>query len=498
MNRQKALINISVSVLLKIVLLTISLFSRRFLLSSLGSEAVGLYSIYVSVIGFLAIAELGIGSAITFTMYKPIVEKEIDKVSALYYLYKKIYNILSIIVFLIGLVALPFIPYLAKDYTGNYDIYFTYFLFLLATVITYIFAYKTSFINAHMDNYITVLIYSVGKIIEAVLQIFILIYWQSFTLFIMTTLISNFIQLIATEIIFKLNYSKLLNTNKFISHDSKEDLFKKVKAMFFHKIGTILVNTTDSLIISAFISVSVLGVYSIYVLIVTSMINVINLFFTSITSVIGHSYAKNDFDNFYKEFKFTYTLNCIIGIVFFLGFYAIIDNLIELIFTSDILISNTIVKVISINYFIQFMRSAVLSFRDASGTFYQDRYKPLIEGIVNLALSLIAVQYLGIFGVVLATIITNIFITHLVEPYVLFRYGLYQNVRKHYFINYLSIILFISTLYVYDLINFSGSDILIIDLIINGFTSVFISGIISILIWVIYTRKFTSKAIVEE
>ena len=308
MNRRKALINISVSILLKIVLLIISLFSRKFLLSNLGSEAVGLYSIYVSVIGFLAIAELGIGSAITFSMYKPIVDKEIDKISALYFLYKKIYNILSIIVFLIGLVVLPFIPYLAKNYTGNYNIYLTYFLFLLATIITYLYAYKTSFINAHMDNYITVLIYSVGKIIEAVLQIFILIYWQSFTLFIMTTLISNFIQLVATEIIFKVNYSKLLNTNKLISHDSKEDLFKKVKAMFFHKIGTILVNTTDSLIISAFISVSVLGVYSIYVLIVTSMINVINLVFTSINSVIGHSYAKNDLN------KALYTIFNAVGV----------------------------------------------------------------------------------------------------------------------------------------------------------------------------------------
>lgn len=130
-----------------------------------------------------------------------------------------------------------------------------------------------------------------------------------------------------------------------------------------------------------------------------------------------------------SQFKQIYVLNFVIAFIFFFGFFVVIDPLIIILFEEASVLPRDIVLIITINYFVQFMRQATLTFKDASGLFYQDRFKPLVEGIVNLILSLILVYILGIQGVLIATIFTNLFITHTVEPFVLYRYGFESKVK---------------------------------------------------------------------
>ena len=174
MNKRKALINILTSTIFKVIIVIVTIFARSILMQQIGEEATGLFSLYTSIIGFLAIAELGVGTAITFSMYKPIVNGEKNIVSALYYLYRKIYLIIFTVILSIGLLLTPFVPMLAKDNTGLFNIYGTYLLFLGAQVVTYLYAHKTSLINAHLDNYVTTTLHSLGLILTSVLQIIVL------------------------------------------------------------------------------------------------------------------------------------------------------------------------------------------------------------------------------------------------------------------------------------------------------------------------------------
>ena len=491
MNKNKALKNIVFSTIYRLSLLLSTLVIRRYMLKHLGSESVGIMTFFISLIGFLSIVELGVGTAITFSLYKPIVKDNKNEISALYFLYKRIYRIIAIIIFLIGLFLLPALPYMMKDNSNIFDIKSAYFIYLISNLITYLYADKTSFMNAYLDNYISSIVKTVGTLFEVFLQVILIIFISNkntsltFNLFFTIILLSNFIQWLLIEYVFKKNYSKHVNGNKDLDLSLKQEVNKKTKAMFFHKIGTLLVSTTDNIIISAFISVSLLGYYSNYITIASGIISMLALLFTSITSIIGHSYVMNNKEVFKKHFNIIYIINFIFGLMFFLGFYAVIDDLLLLIFTNDpkIILSKDLVLIITMNYYIQFMRNSVVLFKDSSGLFYNDRFKPLLEGLINLILSLILVKLIGISGVLIATIITNLFVTHTIEPYVLFKYGFNLKPFKYYLVNYLGIVLFFSLLLIFNFVPILSTNNLIVNIILNGITSITISFIVFLILY---------------
>ena len=493
MKKEKAAKNIIVSLIFKFILIIFNLLTRRYLLSILGAEATGVYSLYVSIIGFLAVAELGVGSAITFSMYKPIVDGDKDQISGLYFLYKKIYRIVLTIMLFGGIALTPFLPNIAKNTTGNINLYTTYIIFLFSTLLPYLFAHKTSFIEANMDNYYTITISSLGKIIESILQITLLILTKSFDIFLISILISNIFKMLTTNILYNKKYRHLINGNKVLSSEVRFDVNKRTKAMFSHKIGGVLVMTVDSVIISAFIGVGVLGLYTNYKSIVDSMAGILGLVFSSIVSILGHSYASNTKAVYHNQFKQLYLINYIITFIFYLGYFSVIDGIIGIIFGTQFIIDKDIVIVITLNYYIQFMRQVTMSFKDASGTFYNDRYKPLLEGITNLILSLILVQFFGIIGVLVATIITNLFITHIIEPYVLYKYAFGDSPKNYYFTNYAGIAIFTLALFIFNLIPFPTYSNLWIDVLVKGSASVFISSVVLMIIYL--TNKNMRKII---
>lgn len=453
MDKKKSLLNVSVSVVFKVLLLIGAILVRRYLIKYTGNGVNGLNSLYVSIIGFLSVAELGVGSAITFCMYKPIVEGDNDKVSALYHLFTHLYFIIGAIILVAGCIVLPLLPYLASGHAEvDQNLYLTFFLFLVSVVVTYLFSSKTSLINAYKNNYITTAINSCGMLLQYGLQILVLFLTQSFVWYLVCAIISSVVQWGVTEIVARIKYDPIIKNKQKIDAETKKEVTKNVKAMFMHKIGGVLVNTADSVIISAFISVAILGKYTNYTTIMVSMTGVLMLFFTPLTSVIGHLCVEEDKNAVKKYLNFFHTFNFILGTVFFLGYYGIIDNLVNICFKSneELELMKSVSFIITLNYFIQFMRQATMLFRDATGTFYNDRWKPLFEGLLNVGLSIGFVylfSYLfgedfAVVGVIVATIITNLTICHIVEPYVLFKYGLNAKPTKYYIRNYLYIAVF--------------------------------------------------------
>lgn len=497
MDNKKAILNIVISTLSRLVVLIFSLVTRSILIKGLGEEANGIFSLYTSVIGILAVADLGIGTAITFSMYKPIVDQDANKISGLYYLYRKVYFIIMAVVLVIGFILTPFVHLFASGQTNTFNINYNFFIFLLATSLTYIYAHKGSLITAYKDTYFVTLIRSIGLVIESVLQILSITVYKSFELFIASILISNLIQWLLTEILYKRRYSNYINHEKALNKDVKKDVFDKSRAMFYHKLGTVLVSTLSNLIISAAISVIVLGRFTNYLMIMTGMISMISLVFSSITSVIGHTFAK-DKELFYENFKTIYVLNIIVGLIFFLGYYAVINELVGIVFGPEYILDKLTVMLLTVSYFIQFMRNTTLTFRDASGTFYHDRYKPLIEGVVSLGLSLILVKFYGVTGILVSNIVTNVFICHIIEPYVLYKYAFKKKMKSYFVVNNLVMILFVGIIYGFSLLDgvFDYSNF--INLLIKGFTSVVISLIaLTICYLVSPTFKNSIKKIIK-
>ncbi len=475
MDKKKGLINVAVSVAFRILFLVANFLARRLLIRILGNEYNGLDALYVSLLDILSVAELGVGSAITYCMYKPIVEGDNDKVSALYGLFTKFYFIVGAVILIAGCALMPFLRFFAKDYESlDTNLYLTFGLCLISVVLSYAFSAKSSLINAYKNNYITTTIYSLGVVFQCALQIVVLVLTESFVWYVACKIAAVCLQWAATEIIARKKYGNIIGNRQKADDETKKEVVKNSKAMMMHKIGSRLVNTADSTIISAFLGLVILGKYSNYIVIVSAMIALISLFFTPLSSVIGHMFVESK-EETERYHKFFHTFNFMLGIVFFLGFYAVINDLISIVFGDGLELSKAIVIVITVNYFIQFMKNATGLFRDATGTFYNDRWKPLVEGAFNIVLSILFVLIFPdeykVVGVIVATIITNLFICHVVEPYVFFKHALNRSPVKYYIRNYAYIAVFVGALFLLDFCTVSFGNKWL-DLLVNGFIAV--------------------------
>lgn len=476
MDKKKSILNISTSVLCRLITIALSIVVKRMLIFACGNEVNGLNALFLSLIGFLSVAELGVGSAITFCMYKPIVDEDHNKVAALYHLFQKVYMIVGAIMLVGGLVMTPFLPHFAKDYTQlNVNMYLSFVLILISIVITYVFGAKTSLINAYKDNYITTAIASGSTVLVYLLQILVLWLTKSYIWYLGCRIVAAIAQWLITEYIARKKHGAILKIDeKTLDAETKTQLTRSIKAMFMHKAGNFLVNTVDSLVISFFVGVIALGKYSNYTSLQTAMEGMLFLVFSSLTSIFGHLYAEKTKETTMKYFERMHLLNYVIASIFYLGYYAVIDNLIEIFFTESLVIEKSISFVIALNGFVQYMRQSVLAFRDATGAFYNDRWKPLVEGFVNIVLSIAFVKLIGVVGVIVATIITNLLICHVVEPYVLFKNAFCQSPKRFYFNNYGKILIFILSMLVFNTLLQSHENPWI-EFLANGFISVGVS-----------------------
>lgn len=377
MDKRKSLTNVVVALTLKVILLVSSILVKRYVILYIGNDLNGLNALYLSIINVLAVTELGVGDAIVFCMYQPIAEGTVEKTASLYVLLKKIYMLVGIVIAAAGCFCMLFLPYLARGYAEiEVNLYQTFGLMLISVVLTYFFSAKTSLMNAYRDNYITTAITSGGQLLQQCLQILVLYKTKSYTYFLMCRIVAVSAQWCVTEIVMRRKYAFIVKVNHpYIDENTRKIVIKNAKAMFMHRIGTVLVNTLDSIVISSFIGLTMLGKYSNYVGIVTAMFGLLMLFFSPLTSTIGQLFVVDK-----KASKQYYHFFCAI----------------------NFLLSFILVKV--------------------------------CQAYAN--------DEIAVLGVLIATIMTNIFICHLVEPYVLYKHAFHMPVFKHYIQNYGRILLF--------------------------------------------------------
>ncbi len=491
--KKNAIINVAVSILFKFLMLAADVIIVRFIIKFAGNQINGLNSLFKSIIGVLSLAELGMGTAITYCMYKPIADGDTQKIVALYCLFKKIYLCVGLVILGLGLVITPFLPFFASGYTMDANIYVCFLLTLASTVLSYTYSSGLSLINAYKKNYITTALSSGTTLLCYICQILVLYFTGNYYIYLTVHICTNFVLLILTKLYNRKHYKEIVTQKAQIDPQTKKDVSKNVGAMFMHKLGSVLVSTFDSLIISTFISVTVLGYYSNYITIASALNALLCLCFSPLTSIIGHEAVTNK-DNLNKIFRIMLFINFSLGIVFFMGYFAIINPLITLFYGKGLLLDNATIIVITVNYFVTFMRQTIQLFRNAQGIFYYDRWKPFFEGVTNLVLSIICVKFIGLYGVILATIFTNLTINYTIEPHVLFKYGFNKKASGYYLRTYGLVAVFAVCLIIYILLPLPTVSNLFVQILINGFTSVAIA-IIPVIIYFLVDVKMRKELV---
>lgn len=403
--------NIVFGMFLKIYQIMLPFVIRTAMMSYMGLEYLGLNSLFGSVLWVLNLAELGVGAAMVYSMYQPIIDKDTKEICALLNLYKKYYNIIGGIIAIIGLVITPLIPLMIKkDTPADINVYIVYLLNLLSTVLSYwLFAYKQSILIAHQRTDIVSKVRIITNTIMYGLQVLIIIFVKDYYLY----LIVAIVQQILTNFIVAYASQKKYPQYKAEGNLDKEKVKKingRIKDLFLTKVGIVIVSSSDSIVISTFLGLSILAVYNNYYYILSAVMMLVKVVFDSTMSGIGNSILVETRDKVYKDLKtFTFIVAWISGFCGvcllclyqpFMGLWVGLDNILDF---------NVVICFI-VYFFIDQINQLFITYKDAAGIWHEDRFRPLITALVNLILNIILVQFIGIYGVILSTVLSVLFV----------------------------------------------------------------------------------------
>lgn len=423
-------------VLSKILNLLFGICSRTIFIYVLGSTYLGINGLYSEILGLLSFAELGFGSAMTFSMYKPTAENDREKIIKLLNFYKKVYRIIAVIILILGLGLLPFLGNIVKgaDWLSLKELREYFLIFLFNTFISYFVTFKYTYLNARQKNYITTNIESVVTIFSHIAKICILLIYQNFLLYL---LIESMILLISRIIISRYLDKKfpiLKETPEVpLSAEEKTPIYKEVRGLVVHQFSGVAVHSTDNILISMLsgLGVVAVGYISNYNMLMNSVLGFVTIIFSSVTSGFGNMVAASSTDNFRKVFKEMNFLNFWIYGFCSIAFWILIPPFITLWIGADKLIDPTSFALIILNCYLQGQSTVYNNARIAKGNFGKDKNWALAQAMTNLVVSVIAAKYFGLVGIYIGTI-TSRMIYVLFRPYSTYEFLFEENVKEYY------------------------------------------------------------------
>ena len=411
----------------KIVTLLLPFITRTMMLYLLGTSSLGVSTLFSSILSFLRLSELGVGSAIVYAMYKPIAENDIAEICALLKYFRKLYRIIGLVILVIGLLIMPFLPYLIKgEPPEGVNLYFLFFLYLLGSVVSYLFAgYRQSLLNAYQRSDIRHKISLVITICVRIGEIVVIYLSKNLYLYVLTAIVGSLCTNLLTAIVTRRMFPEIECKGE-ITKEEKHEIRKRLSGLFGTKLNTIVINQADTIIISAYMGLHILAQYGNYYYILSAVSGFIMIFFGSMTASIGNKIATDSKAEVYRLFKMLDFINnwivgwCSICLLCLYQPFMIIWVKKEL--TLPLLMS----ILMTIYFYTSEIQRTIFAFKDAGGLWYEDRYRSYISMVFNVVSNIILVQFIGIYGIVVSTIL-SLFISIPWCNYVIFKKLFYQS-----------------------------------------------------------------------
>ncbi len=412
----------------------IGLVCRMVFTRTLVADYLGINGLFTNILTMLSLAELGIGSAIVFALYKPLAENDEDKIASLVKFYGNCYKVIGIVVAVIGVLLIPFLDILIPDQPNiKESIYLIYSLYLFNTASTYFFSYRSSLIIAAQQNYIVTGVNYLITIIQSVIQMVWLIVTQEYIGYLIITSVGTLVYNILISYIAKRKFPYIVKKNiKPLNHKEKKELIRNVRALVVGKLTGLLVNSTDNIIITYFSGLAAVGISSNYTLLSTTLNSLLNQFFNGITASVGNLNASESIE---KKMQMFHTINLANYWLFgwaSIGIFVVSTDIVSLMFGVDYVLPISIPFVLALNFYMVGIQNAVWTFENTLGLFRQGRYLPLVTAGINLVCSIWLGEKWGLFGILFATAIARLFTGTWYEPFKLYKYGFGKNVWSYY------------------------------------------------------------------
>lgn len=408
---KNAVKNVAFGLITKVCQVIIPFMMRTAMIRFMGISYLGLNSLFTSVLQVLNLAELGVGSAMIYSMYRPIAEDDQRKICALMCLYRKYYHIIGLVIALAGLLMTPFIPGLiSSDVPEGINIYALYLLNLAVTVLSYwLYAYESSVLYAYQRTDVISKVALITSSVQYLLQFLVLWLFHNYYLYILMMLGIQIATNIFTAAAARRLYPACVPQGK-LDRASVKEINGRIRDLFTSKIGSVVVNSVDTIVISAFLGLATLAVYQNYYFILSSVSGFVAIIFNACTAGIGNSIVLESGEkNFNDLKKFTFLTAWIAGfcsaclLCLFQPFMRIwVGEALEL--------PDRAVVCLSIYFFVFEMNHLLNTFKDAGGIWRKDRFRPLVTAMANLGMNLVMVQFWGIYGVILSTVLSMLLV----------------------------------------------------------------------------------------
>lgn len=415
--------NIIFGYISNIITMLLAFALRRVFVVRLDETLYGVNTYYTDILSALSMAELGIGTAINFSLYAPVARGDIGKIKAYMQFYKGAYRVIAVVVAGIGLALVPFLPHLITDPGSNTwaDLRNYYLIFLFNTVTSYLVSYKYSLPNAQQKGYIQTNVITVTKIITSLIQMAVIIFTSNFYFYLLTQAAIELGQKVIANAYLNHKYPYLIEgKGEKLTPEETAEIKKKTGALICHKVGDTARLQTDSLIIAKFINVTMPGIVGNYNYVITSVSNFVSIIFNSVISSFGNLIVTESKEKQYQMFQVYRFFACWLYGFSAVGFYLLLSPLIRLWMVDSMwILPEIVVACILIDYYFKGERVVLSNYKTAAGVFEQDKFLPLAQGGVNLVLSILLVRKIGLAGIYIGTIVSGL-MANVIRPFIIY------------------------------------------------------------------------------
>lgn len=399
--------NIVSGLINKVVTLIFPFLVRTVLIKKIGSEYVGMNSLFLSILQVLNVTELGLATAIVYSMYEPVANDNTKEIKKKIQLLKTVYLSIGIIILCIGLIILPFLKFLINDESHiNINIYFVYLLYLGDVVLNYtVYGYKNSILLVYQRNDLISKTNSLIVGLKSIIQILGILVFKSYYMFVVvipiTTVCSN---LIINRITNKI-YPELEDDYK-LSFNGVSEIKKQVAGIAIGRISLVCRNSFDSIITSSLLGLTTTAIYSNYYLIFSSVSGFLSVMIVSMTAGVGNSLVTESIEkNKQNHIKFDFYYELISGICV-ICLYSLYQPFMKIWVGKELMFSSVTMTLFCIYFYINHLAQVRSAYSEAAGLWWDFRFLSLAEMIFNLVLNIVLGMIIGVNGILLATIFT--------------------------------------------------------------------------------------------
>ncbi len=415
--------NITGGLVYQVILMVFMFVTRTVIVYALGSLYLGLNSLYASILHVLSLAELGFGSAVTFSMYEPMARGDQDTICALLKLYRKIYRIIGVAVSVIGLAVTPFLPYMIEGAVpADISVYALYLINLANVSCSYfLFGYREALLVADQRSDISSLIGTGVTVFKNLLQIFLLLWMKSYYMYCVLIPVFTVVRNLAVYAVTNRLYPQYV-CRGVLDRTVKKDIMKRVIGLLFYKISDVFRNSVDSIILSSALGLTVLAKYNNYFYLINASTYFLGSVTTAITAGVGNSIVSESVQKNYRDFeKFHFIYLWIIGWAT-VCFFCLYQPFMRLWMGEGFLFDDGIAAIFCVYFYTWRMGDLCFTYRQAAGLWWQDKVRPIVETAVNLVLNILLVRIFGVAGILCASIFCLVFINAGWGGLILYRY----------------------------------------------------------------------------